>query len=242
MAISFVDQVAAFLAASGNQSGFPGQIGLSAFATSSFTQKYGSGGFTLNSVTLGAPADFRFQQALNADTRLCGTRERRSEQPPRDAYDLRIGLGAPSWVDAVFTVPAQLAIQPTPGQVQLGGAGSLTQAGVTDPGLQTHQIAFQLAVTTDVVNATYQAKCFVFATSDPSPVADLRRIGAVRRIVEGSDGGLATLDGAANQSPYLFVQLYPTGVLAAAPLSQAAVVAAFGAADVLAAFISIPNM
>lgn len=73
-------------------------------------------------------------------------------------------------------------------------------------------------------------------------MADLRRIGAVRRIVEASDRGLATLDGAANQSPYLFVQLYPTGVLAATPLSQVAVVAAFGAADVLAAFITIPNM
>ena len=73
-------------------------------------------------------------------------------------------------------------------------------------------------------------------------MADLRRIGAVRRIVEASDRGLATLDGAATQSPYLFVQLYPTGVLAATPLSQAAVVAAFGAADVLAAFVTIPDM
>jgi hypothetical protein len=242
MAISFVDQVAAFLAVDANQAGFPAQIGLSAFATSSFTQKYGSGGFELNSVTLGAPADFRFQQAFNADMRLSGTRERRSEQPPREAYDLRVGLGAPSWVDAVFTVPAQMAIQPVPGAIQLGGAGSLAHAGVTDPGPQTYQIALQLAVTTDVVNATYQAECFVFAASDPSPVADLRRIGAVRRIVEASDRGLATLDGAADQSPYLFVQLYPTGVLAPTPLSQAAVVAAFGAADVLAAFITIPNM
>jgi len=241
MAVSFVDQVAAFLAVSANQSRFPALVGLPAFATASFTQRYGSGGFQLNAVTLGAPADFRFQQAFNADMRLYGTRERRSEQPPREAYDLRVSLGAPSWVDAVFTVPAQLAIQPVPGAIQLGGAGSLAQAGVTDPGPQTHQLTFQLAVTTGVVNATYQAECFVFAASDPSPVADLRRIGAVRRIVEASDRGLVTLDGAASQSPYLFVQLYPAGVLAT-PLSQAAVVAAFGAADVLAAFITIQNM
>src|ERR1700689_908851 len=167
MAVSFADQVTAFLGVGANQSGFPAQIGLPTFATSSFTQKYGSGGFELNSVTLGAPADFHFQQAFNADMRLSGPRERRSEQPPREAYDLRVGLGAPSWVDAVFAVPAQLAIQPVPGAIQLGGAGSLTEAGVTDTGLQTHQLAVQLAVTTDVVNATYQAECFVFAASDP---------------------------------------------------------------------------
>ena len=33
MAVNFVDQVAAFLAVGANQSGFPAQIGLSAFAT-----------------------------------------------------------------------------------------------------------------------------------------------------------------------------------------------------------------
>src|SRR3712207_1855751 len=121
MAVSFVDQVAAFLAVGVNQSGLSAQIGLPAFATLSFTQKYGNGGFQLKSVTLGAPTDFRFQQAFNADMRLSGTRERRSEQPPREVYDLRVGLGAPSWVDAVFTVPAQMVIQPVPGAIQLGG-------------------------------------------------------------------------------------------------------------------------
>jgi hypothetical protein len=242
MAVSFADQVAAFLAVSDNQSGFPALVGLAAFATSSFTQRYSSDGFKLNSVTLGAPTNFRFQQLFNGDLRLTGARERRSEQPPREAYDLRVGLGAPSWVDAIFTVPAQLAIQPIPGAIQLGPAGGPMQAGVTDPGPTQHALAFQLPVATDVVNTTYQAQCYVFATSDPAPVQDLRRIGAVRRIVDQSDRGLASLDGAPDQSPSLFVQLYPTGVLGATPLSQNAVVAAFGAADVLAAFVGIPNM
>lgn len=242
MAISFTDQVAAFLAVSGNQSGFPALVGLAAFATASFTQRYSSGGFKLNTVTLGAPANFRFQQLFNGDVRLTGARERRSEQPPREVYNMRVELGAPSWVDAIFTVPAQMAIQPTPGAIQLGPAGGLTQAGVGDPGPTQHALAFKLAVATDVVNTTYQTQCFVFATSDPAPVQDLRRVAAVRRIVDQSDSGLVSLDGSPDQSPNLFVQLYPTGVLAATPLSQNAVVAAFGAADVLAAFVNIPNM
>jgi hypothetical protein len=242
MAISFTDQVTAFLAASGNQSGFPAFVGLAAFATASFTQRYSSGGFQLNSVTLGGPTNFRFQQMFNGDLRLTGARERRSEQPPREVYNMRVELGAPSWVDAIFTVPAQMAIQPTPGAIQLGPAGGLTQTGVGDPGRTQHALAFKLAVATDVVNTTYQTQCFVFATSDPAPVQDLRRIAAVRRIVDQSDSGLVSLDGSPDQSPNLFVQLYPTGVLAATPLSQNAVVAAFGAADVLAAFVNIPNM
>ena len=242
MAVSFADQVAAFMAVSGNQSAFPALVGLAAFATSSFTQRYGSGGFKLNSVTLGVPTSFRFQQLFNGDLRLTGARERRSEQPPREAYDMRVELGAPSWVDMTFAVPAQLAIQPTPGAIQLGPTGGLIQAGVSDPGPTRHALAFNLPVTTDVVTTTYQAQCYVFATSDPAPVQDLRRIGAVRRIVDQSDSGLVSLDGSSDQSPTLFVQLYPMGVLGATPLSQNAVVAAFGAADVLAAFISIPNM
>ena len=242
MAISFVDQVAAFLAVAGNQSGFPALVGLSAFATTSFTQRYSTGGFVLNTVNLGAPANFQFQRLFNGDMRLTGARERRSEQPPREAYDLRVAMGAPSWVDAVFTAPVQLAIQPVPGAVQLGPGGGVTQAGVSDPAPTQHAIAFQLAVVTDAYNATYQAHCYVFAASDPSPVDDLRRIAAVRRIVDQGDRSLASLDGAAGQSPSLFVQLYPTGVLGPKPLSQNAVAAAFGAADVLAAFVSIPDM
>ena len=65
-----------------------------------------------------------------------------------------------------------------------------------------------------------------------------------RTEVESSKGGefLASLDGTANQAPYLFVQLYPNGAIPATPVSQAAVVAAFGAADVLAAFLTLPDI
>ena len=62
MPISFPDQVVAFLANPANQGPFPGTIGLAAFATASFTRRYGQGGFEVTGVTLGAPSS-RFSLA-----------------------------------------------------------------------------------------------------------------------------------------------------------------------------------
>ena len=242
MAISFGDQVVAFLAVTANQAQFAALTGLAGFATTSFTSRYGQGGFQVNSVTLGAASDFRFQQPFNCETRLCGFRERRSEQPRRDWYELKMSREAPSWVDVALTVPVQFAVQPFPGSIQLGPAGGLTQAGVTDPAPTVHDLQFQVAVATGALTLSYQASCFAFATADPSPVNDLRRITAIRQIVEQDGAFLASLDGTPDQTPFLFVQLYPAGVLPATPVSQAAVVAAFGASDVLAAFLTVPNI
>ena len=242
MTISFNDQVVAFLAVAANQAQFVTMTGLAGFATTSFTRKYGQNGFQLNTVTLGAATDFRFQELFNSEARLAGFREKRSEQPQRHWYEMKMGREAPSWVDAVLTLPVQFAVQPVPGSIQLGPAGGLTQAGVSDQAPTIHQLQFQVPVTTDVLTLNYQARCFVFATADPSPVNDLRRIATVRKTVEKGGEFLASLDGTANQAPYLFVQLYPNGVIPATPVSQAAVVAAFGAADVLAAFLTLPDI
>jgi hypothetical protein len=242
MAISFDDQVAAFLAVTTNQAQFAATTGLAAFATTSFTQKYGQGGFQLSTVTLGAPSTFRVQEVFNSERRFSGFREKRSEQPQRHWYDLRVSREAPVWVDAVVTMPIQFAIQPVPGSLQLGPSGGLVQAGVSDPALLTHSLQFQMPVATSALTVTFQAQCLVFVTADPSPVTDLRRIISVRRIVENDGQFLASLDGTDEQTPYLFVQLYPAGVLAATPLSQAAVVATFAASDVLAVFLTVPNL
>jgi len=242
LAISFGDQVLAFFAVAANQAQFATLTGLAAFASTSFTSKYGQNGFQVTAVTLGAAADFRFQEPFNCEARLSGFRERRSEQPRRDWYQLKLGREAPSWVDVVATVPVQLAVQPVPGSIQLGSAGGLTQAGVTDPAPTVHDFQFQVAVDTTALTLNYQANCFVFATADPSPVNDLQRITAVRQLIEQDGAFLASLDGTPDQTPNFFVQLYPTGVLPATPVSQQAVVAAFAASDTLAAFLTVPNI
>lgn len=91
MPISFPDQVVAFLANPANQGPFPGTIGLAAFATASFTRRYGQGGFEVTGVTLGAPSDFHLQKLLLDQARISGFREKRSEQPQRFWYELRLG-------------------------------------------------------------------------------------------------------------------------------------------------------
>jgi hypothetical protein len=242
LTISFADQVIAFLAVTSNQAQLATLTGLADFATTSFTNKYGQGGFQVNSVTLGTASNFRFQQPFNCEGRLSGFRERRSEQPPRDWYQLKMSREAPTWVDVALTVPVDLAVQAVPGSIQLGPSGGLTQSGITDPAPTIHDFQFQLAVTTTVQTLSYQANCLVFAAADPAPVNDLRRITAVRRTLEEDGTYLVSLDGTTDQKPLLFVQLYPAGVLPATPLSETAVVAAFGAADVLAAFLTVPNM
>lgn len=242
MPVSFDDQVAAFLANPTNQTQFAATVGLAAFASTSFTQKYGAGGFQLNSVRLGTPTGFRLQTPYNTEARVTGSREKRSEQPERHWYDLRIWREAPLWVDAVFTLPLQFAVQAVPGSLQLGPEGDLLAGGRSDTAPLTHGLKFSLPVATDPLTISYQAQCFVCVTDDPSPVADLRRITGLRQVAEQNGQFLASLDGTDDQTPYLFVQLYPAGVLAATPLSQAAVIATFAQADVLAAFLTLPNM
>jgi hypothetical protein len=242
MPISFPDQVVALLANPANQSGFPGTIGLAAFATTSFTSRYGQQGFQITGVTLGTPSDFQLQQWLFEQARVSGFREKRSEQPQRFWYELRLGREASGWADASFTVPVQIAAQVMPGSIQLGPSGDLVPAGLSDPGPLEHQLQIQIPVLTTPLSFTYNVGVYLFATADPSPVADLRRILAVRRLLENDPQFLATLDGTADQRPYLFVQLYPSGTLAGPPLSAAAAIQTFGAAEVLAAFIAIPAM
>lgn len=242
MAVSFADQVIAFLANAANQSQFAATVGLQPFAVTSFTRRYGQRGFQINGVTLGAPSDFRLQEFLSDASRVAGFREKRSEQPERYWYDQRIWPGNTGWVDAVITVPVQFALQAVPGSIQLGPGASVTPAGVSDPAPLIHQLNFQLAVDTNAFSASYNAGVYVFATAEPSPVADLRQILGLRRLLESNGNFLASLDGSSGQRPYLFVQLYPSGSLTSPPLSEAAVVSAFAAADVLAVFLTIPNM
>jgi hypothetical protein len=240
MGIAFIDQVAAFLAMPANQGQFATTVGLGAFATTAYTKRYSQGGFQVNSVTLGAPANFQIQQSLNGETRLSGFREKRSEQPQRHWYEIRLLRETQGWVDATFNVPVQFTLQMMPGSIPLGSGGGVTQAGVSDPALLTHNLQFLLPVTTDTFTASYEASVYVFAATDPSPVADLRRILALRQALEDDAQFLVSLDGSADQRPYLFVQLYPAGVLTGPPLSQAGVVATFAAADILASFITVP--
>jgi hypothetical protein len=242
MPISFPDQVVAFLANPANQGPFPGTIGLAAFAASSFTRRYGQGGFQVTGVTLGTPADFRVQELLLDQARISGFKEKRSEQPQRFWYELRIGREDSGWADVAFTIPIQLAAQAFPGSIQLGPAGNLVATGLSEPAPSEHQLNFQIPVSTDPLSFEFNAGVYIFATADPSPVADLRRILALRRLVENDPQFLASLDGTADQRLCLLVQLYPSTTLQGPPLSQAAVVQAFAAADALAAFIAVPVM
>jgi hypothetical protein len=240
VAVSFVDQFLAFLADPANQGTFAGTIGLAAFATASFTRRYGKDGFQVDGVTLAAPTDFSFQEGFFDETRLTGFRELRSERPERKWYELRINRNEPGWIDAAFSVPATFAIEAVPGSIQLGQGGDLVSAGVSDPAPLTHMLNFQLPVVTGSFTIDFDLRAFAFAASDPSPVADLRRIRSLRRTLEEDPQFLVTLDGSPDQTPYVFIQIYKKGVLDGTALTEANVVQAFAAADVLAAFVTIP--
>jgi hypothetical protein len=242
VAITFADQFLAFLANPANQSTFAGTIGLAAFAGASFKQRYGKDGFQVNGVTLAAPTDFHVQEGFFGETRLTGFREQRSERPERKWYEIRINRSEPAWIDASFSMPAKFAIEAVPGSIQLGPGGDLVSAGVSDPSPQTHTLKFQLPVMTGGFTVDYDLKTFVFAASDPSPVADLRRIQSVRRRLEDDPQFLVTLDGSPDQTPYIFTQLYKSGAVDGTGLTEASVAQAFAAADVLAAFVTIPPM
>ena len=240
MAVSFADQFLAFLADPANQSTFAGTIGLAAFASASFKHRYGKDGFQVNDVTLAAPTNFSFQQGLFGETRLTGFREQRSERPERNWYELRISRNEPGWIDATFSVPAKFAIEAVPGSIQIGPGGDLVSTGVSDPSSLTHVLKFQLPVMTGSFTIDLDLRVFAFAAIDPSPVADLRRIQNLRRPLEEDSQFLVTLDGSPDQTPYIFIQLYKKGVLDGTGLTEANVVQAFAAADVLAAFVTIP--
>ena len=219
-----------------------GQSGWLHSPAASFKRRYGKDGFQVNGVTLAAPTDFRVQEGLFGETRLTGFREQRSERPERKWYELRISRNEPAWIDASFSVPAKFAIEAVPGSIQIGPGSDLVGAGISDPSPQTHTLKFQLPVMTGGFTVDYDLKTFVFAASDPSPVADLRRIQSLRRLLEDDPQFLVTLDGSPDQTPYIFTQLYKSGALKAPALSEAAVVQAFAAADVLAAFMTIPPL
>jgi hypothetical protein len=239
VAVSFADQFLAFLADPANQSTFAGTIGLAAFANASFKRRYGKDGFQVNGVTLAAPIDFSFQEGFFGETRLTGFREQRSERPERKWYELRISRNETGWIDAAFSAPAKFAIEAVPGSIQIGQGGDLVSAGVSEPSPLTHLLKFQLPVMTGGFTIDFNLRAFAFAASDPSPVADLRRIQNLRRPLEDDPQFLVTLDGSPDQTPYVFIQLYKSGVFNGTGLTEANVVQAFAAADVLAAFVTI---
>ncbi len=240
MAITFADQFLVFLANPANQSTFPGTIAMPAFANTSFKLRYSKDGFQVNGVTLAAPSDFRIQESFPGETRMTGFREQRGELPERKWYDLRVSRSDLAWVDACFTLPVQFAIEAVPGSITLGPGGDLVPAGVSEPAPLAHLLKFQLPMITGGFTIDHELRTFVFATSDPSPVADLRRIQILRRSLEDDPQFLVTLDGSPEQTPYIFVQLYQSGALQGTGLTEASAVQAFAAADVLAAFMTIP--
>jgi hypothetical protein len=242
MAVSFADQILAFLAVPANVGPFLNTIGLAGFAGASFARRYGQGGFAVDGVTLGTPSGLALEVFLANEVRLLGSRERRSENPRRDWYDLKVRRETAGWVDAMFTVGAQFALRAIPGSLPLGPGANITQSGISEPAPSQHKFGFQLPVTTDTFSLSYSLSVQLFATADPSPVLDLRHVQTMRQLLEDDPQFLASLDGTADQRPYVFVQVYPAGVLNGPPLSQSAVVQAFAAADVLAAFVSVPAL
>jgi hypothetical protein len=226
LAVTFVDQLLAFLATPDNQSGFPAKVGMAAFADTSFKRRYSREGFDVSGVSLFAPSSFRLQEMFVGETKMSGFREKRSDLPERNWYDLRVSRSEATWVDACFTVPVKVAVEAIPGSIRLGPDGDLLAAGVTEPSRSTHLLKFKLPVATGPFTLTYDLKAFVFAASDPSPVADLRRILTVRRSLEDDPQFLATLDG--------------QGALQGTQLSEAGAAQVFASADVLAAFLTMP--
>ena len=96
-------------------------------------------------------------------------------------------------------------------------------------------------VNTAAFTLNYTLEVYVWIAAEVSLVADLRRIQQTRLYLEAEPGFLASLDGPPDQRPYLFVQVYPAGLGNLAPLTEQAVTRFFDAADVLAAFFTIPG-
>jgi len=242
MAVTYVDQVMAYLTPVPNRSAFANAIGLATHAGTSFARRYGNNGFQIDSVSLALPGGFRIQQLVQDDLRIAGFSERRSERPERKWIDYRIykqqGIG---WIDATFTTQVSLALHAVPGSAVLGPGADVEQAGAgsASPPM-TWRSSFLVALTTDQFSLSYPLQVCVFMAGALSPTDDLRRILAVRSFLEADPAFLVTLDGSPDQRPLLFVQVYPAGAADGGPLSQAAVAQLFDAADVLAAFFAVP--
>jgi len=244
MAVTFVDQVLAYLATSANRDPFIAAIGLAAYAGTSFTRRYGQGSFQVDGVTLGEPNDFHLQLPIMDDLRVMGTRERRNGCVERQWIDYHIHkqeqLG---WVDASFTTPAQLALHAMPGTLILGPGADVQQDGVdAPPPPQNYRLKLRVPVATDAFTLDYTLRIYVFIAAEPAPTADLRRILLLRRYLEADPRFLASLDGPPDQQPFVFVQIYPADAAEGGPLKQAAIAQLFDAADILTAFFAVPAL
>ena len=242
MAVTFVDQVLANLATSANRAAFINTIGLAGFAATSFSRRYGTGGFQVDKVTLGPLANFQLQQLIRDDFRITGFSERRNERPERKWIDYRIHKQEPvGWVDASFTTRADFSLHVVPGSVAFGPAADVQPAGWQSAAAPMTSLSkFLLALATDQVALTYTLQVHVFIAAGLSLTDDLRRIQTIRRFLEGDPSFLVSLDGTPDQRPFLFVQIYPSGVADGGPLAPAAIAQFFDAADVLAAFLPPP--
>jgi hypothetical protein len=242
MAVTYVDQVMAYLALSANRTAFIDAISLAAFAGTSFTRRYSSNGFQVDSVSLDPPDDFRIQQLIQDDIRITGFSDKRTERHERKWIDYRIRKQQViGWIDAAFTTQTSLALHAVPGSAVLGPQGTVEQAGTQSaPPPTTWQSNFLLALTTDQFSLSYPLQVKVFMAAVVSPTDDLRRILAVRNFLEADPAFLVSLDGSPDQRPLLFVQVYPADAADGGPLSPAAIAQLFDEADVLAAFFALP--
>jgi hypothetical protein len=242
MAITYVDQVMAYLALDANRTVFINAIGLAAYAATSFTRRYGDNGFQVDSVGLESPVDFQLQQLVQDDLRITGFSDKRSERLERKWIDYRIRKQQViGWIDATFMTQANLALHTFPGSAALGPGADVEQAGARSaPEPMTWRSSFLLALTTDQFSLSYPLRVCVFMAAVVSPTDDLRRILAIRSFLEADPAFLGTLDGSPDQRPLLFVQVYPVGAADGGPLGQAAIAQLFDEADVLAAFFALP--
>jgi hypothetical protein len=242
MPVSFVDQLMAFISVPENLTSFISSVGVPAYAGTSFTRRYGQGGFQVDSVALGVPSDFQLQLLILDDPRITGTEQGTHSGGVRKLFDLRYRRQQPiGWADAVFTVGADFNAHMVPGSALLGPAANVQSGGVAfGPPPTTFQSKFLVGLTTDAFTLSYPLRVYVFASEDLSPSADLRRIRQVRQFLEADPAFLASLDGPPDQRPLLFVQIYPGNAADGAAVNAAAVARIFDTDDILAAFFSPP--
>ena len=242
MAVTYVDQVMAYLATDANRPAFNAAIGLPAFAGRSFTRRYGIEGYAVDSVALADPLDYAFQRLVDDQARLTGFTERHGASPERRWLDWTLHRQAlVGWIDAAFTTQASMALSVMPGSLVLGPAADLVDDGtaiaVPPMSFRTNML---LGIDPDGFSLGYTLHVHVFLANTLSPTDDLRRIRQLRALLEADPAFLATLDGAPDQSPFAFVQVYPQDAADGAPLAPDAVAALFDQADVLAAFFTPP--
>jgi hypothetical protein len=240
MAATYIDQVMAYVIDSARQSAFISALGLGVYASKSFTRRYNLNNYQVESTTLGPLSQMQVQQAIFDDVRLIGTREYQ-DQHHRFHFHLykQELLG---WVDISFVTTAQFAVQAVPGTLALGQGVAIQQNGIDTPPLSnTAQLKFNLPLTTDTFTLTYTLQVFLFVSADLSPLNDLRRIQLLRSYLQADPNFLVSLDGAAHQRPFLFVQLYPADAANGGLVSQEAITALFDAADILVTFFTPPT-